>query len=53
MALTAGPISSANELSLKYKEDWLRYELALAVKLNKIQEVGEKMKPEPILTSFV
>jgi tetratricopeptide (TPR) repeat protein len=34
-------ISSANELSLKYKEDWLRYELALAVKLNKIQEAIE------------
>ena len=34
-------ISSANNMSLKYEEDWLRYELALAVKLNKIEEAIE------------
>lgn len=31
-------ISAANDNSLKYKEDWLKYELALAVKLNKIND---------------
>jgi len=31
-------ISLANDNSLKYKEDWLKYELALAVKLNKIND---------------
>ena len=31
-------ISAANGNSLKYKEDWLKYELALAVKLNKIND---------------
>jgi tetratricopeptide (TPR) repeat protein len=34
-------ISSANEMSIKYEEDWLRYELALAVKLDKIDEAIE------------
>lgn len=31
-------ISSANDMSIKYQEDWLRYELALAVQLDKIEE---------------
>ena len=31
-------ISAANDNSLKYKEDWLKYELALAVKLNKMND---------------
>ena len=31
-------ISAANDNSIKYKEDWLKYELALAVKLNKIND---------------
>jgi len=34
-------VSAANANSLKYKEDWLKYELALAVKLNKINEAIE------------
>ncbi|OUW37938.1 MAG: hypothetical protein CBD35_04800 [Verrucomicrobia bacterium TMED175] len=34
-------ISSANDMSIKYQEDWLRYELALAVKLDKIDEAIE------------
>ena len=34
-------ISSANDMSIKYEEDWLRYELALAVKLDKINEAIE------------
>lgn len=34
-------VSAANANSLKYKEDWLKYELALAVKLNKISEAIE------------
>lgn len=34
-------VSSANEMSIKYKEDWLRYELALAVKLEKFNEAIE------------
>ena len=34
-------ISSANDMSIKYEEDWLRYELALAIKLDKINEAIE------------
>lgn len=34
-------ISSANDMSIKYQEDWLRYELALAVQLDKIDEAIE------------
>lgn len=34
-------ISSANDMSIKYQEDWLRYELALAVQLDKIEEAIE------------
>ena len=34
-------ISAANDNSVKFKEDWLKYELALAVKLNKINDAIE------------
>ena len=34
-------ITDANDMSLKYNEDWLRYELSLAFKLNKLNEAIE------------
>lgn len=34
-------ISSANDMVLKYNEDWLRYELSLAFKLEKFPEATE------------
>tara|TARA_B100000989_G_scaffold290305_1_gene263278 strand:+ start:2853 stop:4067 length:1215 start_codon:yes stop_codon:yes gene_type:complete len=34
-------ISSANDMVLKYNEDWLRYELSLAFKLEKFTEATE------------
>ncbi len=37
-------ISNANLNSIDYKEDWLRYELVLAIKLEKNQEAVELMK---------
>ena len=34
-------ITEANDMALKYNEDWLRYELSLAFKLNKLNEAIE------------